>query len=132
MRAWSRSLEWKDYAFYGFVAVVVVCMIVNFGMALATWALQRDLESKWDYQHRFDASFAHDRNPCDDPPPPEITGETDQCGPRERARILAVMAEDRRQQTRFGNFSATRVLYLQPPDNVLRCYYSTVDSTRDP
>ena len=43
------------------------------------------------------------------------------------------MAEDRRQQTRFGELLCDAgVLYLQPPDNVLRCYYSTVDSTRDP
>ena len=50
----------------------------------------------------YDASFAHDRNPCDDPPPTErevLMGYDDWCGPREAARIKASVDEWKRKQT---------------------------------
>jgi hypothetical protein len=49
----------------------------------------------------WDASFHHDRNPCDDPPPTareEMLGYSDLCGPRAHAKMLENVAEWKRQQ----------------------------------
>ena len=49
----------------------------------------------------WDASFAHDRNPCDDPPPTErevLMGYSDLCSPRTAAWVKASVEEWKRQQ----------------------------------
>lgn len=65
----------------------------------------------------WDASFHHDVNPCDDPPPTErevALGYDDLCGPREAARIKASMAEWKAQQALLD---AGPPFHCVPPDD---------------
>ena len=62
-----------------------------------------------------DASFHHDRNACDDPPPPAYTGESDQCGPRAAAWIRASVAEWKSKQDELHDAGCGDA-WVQNPD----------------